>query len=78
MSCRTFDKLLGPLSDILNRDMVQRERQAAKATERRMTLDELNVTAVLGVGAFATIKLVTHGPSGRSSARVFTPNFCRV
>mmetsp|Transcript_18118 Transcript_18118/g.43343 ORF Transcript_18118/g.43343 Transcript_18118/m.43343 type:complete len:789 (-) Transcript_18118:558-2924(-) len=56
----TFNKLLGSMSDILQRDMQRREREAAKAQRPKIKMSELKQMTILGVGTFGRVKLVVH------------------
>lgn len=56
----TFNALLGSMSDILQRDMQRREREAAKAQRPKIKMNELKQLTILGVGTFGRVKLVIH------------------
>jgi len=59
----TFTSLLGSMQDILERDMLRREREAAKAQRPKIQYAELEQRAILGVGTFGRVKLVVHTPT---------------
>eukprot|EP00966_Prymnesium_polylepis_P256108 5915994-Prymnesium_polylepis.1 len=56
----TFEGLLGSMNEILERDMVRREREAAKAQRPKIKMNELKQLTILGVGTFGRVKLVIH------------------
>lgn len=60
---QTFNALLGSMSDILQRDMHRREREAAKAQRPKIKMSELKLMTILGVGTFGRVKLVMHTPT---------------
>jgi hypothetical protein len=59
----TFSSLLGSMNEILERDMMRREREAAKAQRPKLLMDDLEPMTILGVGTFGRVKLVVHRPT---------------
>jgi len=57
---QTFSRLLGE-EDILAREAQRREAELAKASRPKIEMASLKQLAILGVGTFGRVKLVTHG-----------------
>jgi len=56
---KTFSALLGG-QDLLAREQERREAELAKASRPKISMSELKHLAILGVGTFGRVKLVTH------------------
>lgn len=59
----TFSSLLGSMNDILQRGMMRREREVAKAQRPKILMSDLLPMKILGVGTFGRVKLVMHTPT---------------
>merc|ERR1711988_1284880 len=57
---KTFAQLLGG-EDILAREAMRRQAELDKASRPKIPMDKLHHLAILGVGTFGRVKLVTYG-----------------
>ena len=56
-----FTRLVGPMNELLQREVERREKEARRAQEgKKLLMHDLKELAVLGVGAFGRVKLVLH------------------
>ena len=65
-----FERVLGPLQELLTRRVKEREAQAKRRTCSPMEFNELHPLAVLGEGSFGRVRLVKH-PSPPPTGRPF-------
>ena len=63
---RQFEALLGPLSDRIDR--ATRKRKGERTSTDDVEFDHLREVRLVGVGSFATVKLMEHTPTGKPYA----------
>ena len=64
----TFDKLLGPIHDILGREMQRREKEVERAKRDPIKFEDLQIMNILGVGTFGRVKMAIHRLTGKPYA----------
>jgi len=60
----TFNVLLGPMDDVLNRETKRRHMELARADRVPVRMEDLHVLSILGVGTFGRVKLVLNQAEG--------------
>uniref|UniRef100_A0A7S4BY39 cGMP-dependent protein kinase n=1 Tax=Chrysotila carterae TaxID=13221 RepID=A0A7S4BY39_CHRCT len=60
----TFNKVLGPMNEILARETARREEEAARIKAAgKIQFEDLEQRNILGVGTFGRVRLVVHTPT---------------
>jgi len=63
-----FEKMLGPLEEILQKERLTRERELERQKVPKMRWEDLKEIATLGEGSFGRVKLMLHKPDKQAYA----------
>jgi len=65
---KRFDEVLGSLQDILEKERIQREKEAERAASPKVQWADLKEITMLGEGSFGRVKLMLHVPDHKPFA----------